>query len=415
MLVKKIFLFISLLLLIECNGSIKNNIKKTNYINKQRIVNNNRYQFSLYYFDKYNSATNFYESYQQQLINCQQLINEANEKLKQVKNNELIDSRLTKADHRDLFVFFNSLKNIMIRKQQWLINEHLGNGYWLISIVKIFFDLMMYFIIFMFFEKKNIEIKKNIILSSFHYILIIYSILNFFFNCLTPFWYYLINNIHYLFIKNNFDLDEMIINIYKTTIIRLNYQFHLLFKNTFFHICSKKFGSVFLKANYFYYYHSAKMINFCVEDSSYDITYVIPFLFTNNCNLATNIFDFIINLSNLFITIWIVRLFFIRNVENFIINFFIRSFIFLLLLIELATIINIIFIHIFNKKNYFNQFYIMITNHFKSLPFVNKYYCIQKNYFQKKYSSLINILLIILFSIVMILIANLITLISIYI
>ena len=344
-------------------------------INKQAttsIINNDYQQ----YLNEYNLLVNYHGDYQKQLINCQVLINEMTQVINEINNNEIINN-------------YQHLIRRINHKQQWLTNNHLGYGYWTISITQITLNFFM-LICFLFWYSsmydylKKSEIINLICCSLFHELArsfdekkpvnaitfivffgyFLHFLLFFITNSLNNSENYLANSIHYLFTKysfnNNYSLPKQ-------------------------------------QACYFYYDHSTKTI---INDEKY---FTVPFLFTNNNHLITNLFDIIVNLFNLMIISLILRQrFFVINNNNLWNWKPIRLMILLFIFMKLFLLINVIFIHVhaLGENNPLNQFKLKITNFFKSLPVINKFYYQSK----KKNNYLISILSIIILIIVSMLI-----------
>ena len=332
MLKKKIFFIINLFFFINCqNNNINNNInyhyQQEKHQNQKSKLNKRIYKEFL---NKYNLLVNYHENYQKQLTNCQTLINEIEQTIKKTNDNKIIND-------------YQHLIKKTINKQKWLINNHLGINYHLISIITFVFNVITLFLVVLItnlfltnnnlqaFKKedfdnifhKNENLSKNDYKSIIFFFILCYVIptfsffLSFFFDRLTPFWDHLINDIHSLFTKysfnNNYSLPKH-------------------------------------QASYFYYDHSTKVI---INHEKY---FIITFLFTNNNHLATNIFDFVVNVIiflNYFFTIYISLK---KNINLFVTNIWVRFFLFFSILIKLLTIINIIFVHYSGNNIVINLF-----------------------------------------------------------
>ena len=164
MLNKKIFLIISLLsLTISCksnnivNDNVNNiyhrqqktiNNKKEKPLiketNNNQIINNNNNEL----LNKYNSLINYHQSYRQQLTNCQTLISEIEQIINETNNNQY-QSLITKINH----------------KQQWLTNNHLGYGYWTISITQITLNFFMLICFLFWYSSMYDYLKKSEIIN----------------------------------------------------------------------------------------------------------------------------------------------------------------------------------------------------------------------------------------------------------
>ena len=338
--------------------------------NKQNeIINNNKNKIDYQIFlNEYNLLINYAESYRKQIIKCHQLINKIEQIIKQINNDELTNNYqclITKIKH----------------KQQWLTNNHLGFGYWIISFIQMLFTVIVFIwhlndkrhlfdenikiigLIYRFLFEKTLVLntQNNFVQNKIYLIPLICFLLMFIFNCLSNFDNYLANNIHYLFTKysfnNNYSLPKH-------------------------------------QACYFYYDHSTKMI---INNEKY---FIIPFLFTNNNHLITNIFDFILNLLNLTIMIMSLNRCFHQYQSKWFNYYYwipIRVIIWTLILIKIFFWINTILIYVLNENNFINQIKLTITNFFKSLPIINQFYYLPKNnrFKLKIFNYLIPILLII--------------------
>ena len=383
--IKKNYFFFSLPLLILCNIFLVKCHHQNNYYEKEKqnnIVNVEQINNELL---KYNTLVNYDEKYQKQLTNCQTLINEIKQIINETNNNQY-QSLITKIKH----------------KQQWLTNNHLGFGYWLISIIqtttsiltliqyynnyynyyakyKNYYDgnhnvntkkiiALLKLIAHKIYDKTQLigeHLLKKIAFKGIYLLLFIYFLSTFLFNRLNNTKDYLINNIHYLFTKYSFN---------------------------------KNYSLPKHQACYFYYDHSTKTI---INNEKY---FTIPFLFTNNHHLITNIFSLITNLLNLIIIIWSIVKYFIGR---FSLWKLVRILFLTLILIELFSLINTFFIHIKGENNHLNQLRLMIISFFKSLPVINKFYYVPKNnYFKQKLSPLFFKYLISIFSIIGLLFIN---------
>ena len=363
--IKKYLLLLLTFLLITCNNKNNNQNNKKQLNTKIQIRSN--YEL---FFDEYNFLINYQEKkYYVQLTNCQKLIKEINQYLINLTNDN-IKIRTNK---------FDLLMTKINHKQQWLTNNHLGYGYRIISIIQIILSL----IIFVWYLDNHFHwsLKEKPIIGSLYtflfdvfiiknnsqtYImLLIYFLLQFIFHSITPFEDYLVNSIHYLFTKKIFEDN------------------YSLPKN---------------KACYFYYDHSTKAI---INDEKY---FTIPFLFVNNNYLITNIIDLITNLFSLTIISWSVIKCFDHTENNLYTWHLIRLVLLTLFFTKLFSLLNIVFIHLKGENNILNQWKLMITSFFKSLPIINKFYYVPKhNYFKQKLSPLLFQYLIPIISIIVLL------------
>ena len=306
------------------------------------------------YLTKYNSLVNYDERYQKQLTNCQTLINELTLLINKTNDNELINH-------------YQHLIRRTNHKRKWLINNHLGYGYWFISIIQLTISLVIllknsidyYFDhqhkpywqkinelfkittllnknhkLYRFLYSKTIFLyhKTNFNISFFP---LICFLLMFIFNNISNFDDHLANNIHYLFtkysFKNNYSLPKH-------------------------QVC------------YFYYDHSTKMI---VNNKKY---FTVPFLFTNNNHLITNMIDLTTNLFTLTVIGWsIIRKY--RYQKN---NYYQKPLICNVLLAAVLTKVlswfNMILIHLLSENNIINKIKLTITSFFKACPFINMFY-----------------------------------------
>ena len=369
MLIKKCFLFFSLFFLIACHNKKNNN---QNDVDIEQT--NNDYQSFL---NDYNSLTDYQEEHDVQLENCQELIDNINQHITNLTNDQEKNDQLINEYH----VLTEKVKH---KQQQLIINNRLEISYWFVGIIQIFLTIMIFIWYFNFdynifnknnyfnkwltffktnfiykrlFATKSLIIKgkiydsnKALFYVSFESCMmpLFYFLLMFIFNYLTFFDDHLANTIHYYYLL----IKE---------------------KNVF-----KNNGLIKQKAQYFYYDHNTKAI---INHEKY---FTIPFLFTNNQHLVTNIFDFIVNLFNIIVFGWSIIKFLDKSENSLYTWKIIRLLFFTFVFVKLFSLANIISIHLFSENNRLNQFKLTITSFFKSLPVINKLYYMPKKHHQQK-------------------------------
>ena len=168
---------------------------------------------------------------------------------------------------------------------------------------------------------------------------------------LTPFWDYLFNSVHYLFIEKDAFAEE--------------------------------YGLVKEKACYFTYDRSTKRI---INKQKY---FMIPGLFINDYHSLTyNIFAFIFYLINIFNIIVCGLGILFKKTEPLLYEELWKSFRILILIIfftRLISLIELTFLHVLGENNPFHQLKVFYFNSIKSLPLIKDfYYYFDNKHFQKQ-------------------------------